>query len=338
MPGASPQPAAPPAGSPRLSAVVPLYNCLAHTRAMVGSLRATLPAGLAHEIILVDDGSTDGTAEWMAGLGAPFVAVRNPRNLGYAAANNRGAALARGELIVLLNNDLVLTPRWLEPMLEAHRGLGARAGAVGNLQVEAASGRLDHAGIFIDAKGKPAHDRRGAWLLARALLAVRPAPAVTGACLLLSRELWERLDGFDEGYVNGCEDVDLCLRAAAEGRSNAVALRSVVRHHVSASPGRKARDEANTYRLTLRWRETLARLGLRQWCRRYLQEYAPDPRDYPDPDLAVQSVAYLGRLRRRPPDGALAGMRRSIEVELERWAGMLGPAAQNGLQMPGSGA
>jgi GT2 family glycosyltransferase len=321
---------------PRLSVVVPLYNCLDFTRAMVASLRATLPPGLAHEIILVDDGSSDGTADWLATLGPPFVTVRNSRNLGYAAANNRGAARARGELLALLNNDLVLTPGWLEPMLRVHEGLGARAGAVGNVQVNARDGTVDHAGIVIDFKGKPEHDRSRPALWRRCLRPALRVEALTGACVLVSRKLWNEMGGFDEGYVNGCEDVDFCLRASAASRIHAVALRSVVRHHVSISPGRKLRDEANTYRLTQRWRDTLARLGLRAWCRHYLETYAPDPRDYPDQSLARQAVFYLARIRRAPPAGAVAGMHAAIEVELARWRALAAESApEKGLQNTG---
>lgn len=314
----------------RLSVVAPLYNCLDFTRAMVASLQATLPAGLTHEIILVDDGSSDGTAEWLATLGPPFVVVRNPSNLGYAAANNRGAARARGELLALLNNDLVLTPGWLEPMLRAYNDLGDRAGVIGNVQVNMRTGAVDHAGIGINFKGKPEHERGKLSLWRRWLRPVRRVDALTGACVIVSRKLWNEMGGFDEGYVNGGEDIDFCLRAAAAGRINAVALRSVVRHHVSSSPGRKLRDEANAYRLTRKWKDTLAQLGLRAWCRHYLE---PDPLDYPDKALARQAVFYLARLRRTPPAGAVAGMQAAIEVEMARWRSLFPDSTpENGLQ------
>ncbi|MGH7946367.1 MAG: glycosyltransferase family 2 protein, partial [Opitutaceae bacterium] len=116
----------------QVSFIIPLYNCLTLTRAMLASLQATLPAGTSHEIILVDDGSTDGTREWLAMLkGSPFKVLLNERNLGYAASNNRGTGIARGEFLALLNNDLILQPGWLEPMLAAHASLKGRAGLIG---------------------------------------------------------------------------------------------------------------------------------------------------------------------------------------------------------------
>jgi GT2 family glycosyltransferase len=307
----------------KLSFVIPLYNCLPLTQAMLASLRATLPSGLAYEIIFVDDGSTDGTREWLATLtDPPFRVVLNEKNLGYAGANNRGAALARGELLALLNNDLVLLPRWLELMLAAHRSLGPLAGLVGNVQITVADGTVDHAGVFISHKGKPEHDQARP-IFSPWLRPIRRVAALTGACMLLSRALWEQLGGFDESYVNGCEDIDLCLRAAAAGRINAVALRSVVRHHVSSSRRRVSlRDEANARQLVLRWRETLVSLGTRSWCRHYLKRRFIEMRDYPNPALSWQALAYLARLRHAPPAGAVAGMQAAIEVELARWQTM----------------
>ena len=307
----------------QVSFIVPLYNCVAYTQAMLASLAASLPAGLQYEVILVDDGSTDGTRAWLATLGAPFRVVFNPENLGYASANNRGAELARGESLALLNNDLILPPGWWEPLAALQRRLGDRAGVLGNVQRDARTGAVDHAGLFINAKGKPEHLRRRGWWTR----AARRVPAVTGACCLIRRQLWQALGGFDPGFHNGCEDVDLCFRAEADGRINAVALRSVVRHHISASPGRKLRDEANTYRLTLRWQDRLVELGQPDWCRAHLAAHLPEPRDFPDPRLARSAACYVIGLKPRPPRRAAEGMRAALAVELNRWHALFNPRA-----------
>jgi O-antigen biosynthesis protein len=311
----------------QVSIVVPLFNCLPLTQAMVASLQASLPAGLAHEIILVDDGSTDGTRAWLATLRAPFHVVLNERNLGYATACNRGAAAARGALLALLNNDLVLPPGWLEPMLAAHRQLGTQAGIVGNIQHDFRTGAVDHAGLQLSLRGKLEHRRRGPSPLARWLAPVRPAGAVTGACILLNRGLWQELGGFDEGYVNGGEDVDLCLRALDAGRENAVALRSAVRHHVSASPGRKARDEENSYRFTRRWRTKLGRLVDRRWCRRYLWVHGFGLHPPGRQAVTLPVFLYACHLRRTPPPEAFAALDAALGAELARWEAMF-PAAR----------
>ena len=314
----------------QVSFVIPLYNCLPLTQAMVASLQAAMPSGLTHEIILVDDGSTDGTRAWLAGLASspgPFRVILNERNLGYAAANNRGAATAQGEFLGLLNNDLVLSPGWLEPILGVHRRLGNRAGLVGNVQRNARTAAIDHAGIFINHRGKPEHDTSlPLGLQFRSRDAWRQADAVTGACTLVRRELFLRLGGFDEGFANGGEDVDFCLRARAAGHLSAVALRSLVLHHVSASPGRKRRDEQNSRRLTLRWRQELARLGARSaWCRHYLESEWTGSHDATDYALGLQALLYSLGLRRDPPAAAYAGMQAAIADELARWDRSLGP-------------
>jgi len=314
----------------QVSFVIPLFNNLALTRACVESLQATLPAGLAHEIILVDDGSTDGTRAWLATLGSPFRVVLNEQNLGYATANNRAVAVAEGALLCLVNNDLVFLPGWLEPMLRAHRSLGARAGVIGNVQLDARTGVVDHAGILIQLNGKPEHDRTPPGRIARWFRPVRRVPAVTGACLLIERALWDRCGGFDERYRNGGEDIDLCFKVRALGRVNAVALRSVIRHHVSASIGRKLHDEKNSFLLAQRWRHEFASdvLATRLWCRDYLAKIESDPR-LADPVLARRAWFHARFFRRQPPPEAIAGLEAALDGEFSRWETILGPAKRS---------
>lgn len=314
----------------KVSFIIPLFNCLPMTQAMVESLQATLPRHVEPEIILVDDGSTDGTREWLSTLAPPFRVVLNPRNLGYAGANNRGAAVATGDLLVLANNDLVLTRRWLEPMLALHRALGAKAGVIGNVQRAYDDGSVDHTGVLINLKAKPEHIRSlpPRWL--RFLLRSRRVPAVTGACAMVERALWEQIGGFDEGYANGGEDVDFCLRVRALGRVNAVALRSVIRHHVSSSPGRKLRDEQNSRRLALRWRDELERAAYHRWCWNYLDREWTTPHAGEGHADARAALFFALRLRSSPPAVAVEGMRAAMNHELARWEELLSPTQNSG--------
>ena len=300
----------------KASFIIPLYNCLPLTQAMLASLRATLPAGLAHEIIFVDDGSTDGTRVWLETLPPPCRALLNERNLGFAATCNRGAAIATGEFLFFLNNDLVLLPGWLEPMLAVLARFPS-AGAVGNVQLNFATGAVDHAGLFFNEKGKPAHATR------RGFAFSREVDAVTGACLAMRATVWRRLNGFDEGYVNGCEDVDLCLRAIEAGHTNHVALRSTVRHHISASTGRKLRDEQNTARLLRRWRSFIIPRIVRPGCREWLAAAWEDPRDYADPTLARDAFLHLCGLLPVPTARLDQAAIALVEVELARWRHVL---------------
>lgn len=306
----------------RVSFVIPLYNNLPLTQAMLASLQATLPRDLTHEIIFIDDGSTDGTRAWLPALAGrdPFRVLLNERNLGYAAANNRAAASARGEFLCLLNNDLLLTPRWLEPMLSAHAA-EAKIGIVGNVQRAVATGQIDHAGVWINAKIKPVHDRS----LPPFAPALKSAAAVTGACCLIQRALWEGLGGFDTGFMNGGEDVDLCLRVRERGLKVVVAQRSIVGHHVSASFGRKQRDEYNSRRLAQRWRRTLIALAQRAWCRDYCERELNAATAFTAPWEGLQIALHAAGLTRRAPIAALREIAGAFDRELERWDTLLGP-------------
>ena len=258
--------------SPRVSVIVPLYNSLALTQEMLASLRATLPSGLTHEIIFVDDGSTDGTRDWLAALNDPVIrVVLNERNMGFAASNNRGVALACGEFLALLNNDLVLMPGWIEPMLAVFDDPSLRAGIVGNLQHRMDNGALDHAGIVVTPQGKLSHIRE----LPEHAKGPREVFAVTAACCLLKRDDFLAAGGFDEGFVNGGEDVDLALKLRVRGKRAIVATGSVVRHHVSAARGPTSlRDEQNSRRLFQRWPSELEHAIAAAWAEK-MREPAP---------------------------------------------------------------
>lgn len=290
---------------------------------MVTSLQHSLPANLDHEIILVDDGSTDGTRDWLRTLTAPFRVVLNELNLGYAGANNRGAAIAAGEILVLLNNDLILTPRWLEPMVCAFDRLGDRAGVVGNVQRRVADGEVDHSGVIINLKAKPEHQTALPPRWIRFLTPTRQVDAVTGACALVARRLWESLGGFDEGFSNGGEDVDFCFRAASQGKLNVVAIRSIVLHHISASPGRKLRDEQNSYRLARKWRDELERRARRRWCWDYLEKHWTNPHPASDHAAARAALFHALHLRTAAPDIAVRGMHEAMDHEFARWKRLL---------------
>lgn len=240
---------------PKISFVVPLYNHLAETREMLASLQASLPDGLDYEIILADDASTDGTATWLKSLSNPRIKVLiNGMNRGYAANNNAGTRLATGEVLGLLNNDLLFEPGWLEPMLAVLLSPELKAGLVGNVQYRVADGAVDHAGVvltpaaqFDHVRTLPAHPQ------ARVL-------AVTGACMLLRKADFEAVGGFDEGFVNGGEDYDLCFKLRAAGKEIYLAGDSQIRHHVSLSRKTNVRrDLLNSRRLFGRWREEIKR-------------------------------------------------------------------------------
>lgn len=311
----------------QVSFIIPLYNCLGLTKAMLASLQDTLPTGLSYEIIFVDDGSTDGTREWLSGLSSPCHSLLNEKNLGFAGTCNRGAASARGEVLFFLNNDLVLLPGWFEPMLAGLNRL-PKAGIMGNVQLRHADRELDHAGIIIAADGKPAHLKTMPASPAGAV-GYATMPAVTGACFAISRDLFQHFKGFDEQFQNGGEDVDLCFRARAAGYTTWVALQSTVLHHISASPGRNTRNEQNSYLLHRRWRTVLEREAWRTWCEALLTDI--NTQTIPRHHQAEKAARLFLRQRRtRPGRWAESNVRQNMRIEEARWIQMF-PEVRNAL-------
>ena len=302
----------------KVSFIIPLYNGLVLTQAMLASLRATVPADLMHEIIFVDDGSTDGTRDWLASLPPPCRFLINEKNLGFAGTCNRGAAAAQGELIFLLNNDLVLLPGWLEPMQAALHS-SQRPGIVGNIQINAATGLIDHTGIEISSAAKLVHSHWQPSDLSRLMCAQRTVPAVTAACCVLLRETFLREGGFDESFRNGGEDIDLCWRLAQRGYDVVVAFKSVVRHHIRASRGPVSlADEANTQRLFARWRKEIIALGDQCWAKNTLRKFFINPRSV-NGFTVLSALAYRAGWRTRPPRAIALAFDSALHYEELHW-------------------
>lgn len=203
---------APPA-NPRASIVIPVFNQLPHTLQCLRALAAHPPAGC--EIIVVDDASSDASAEVLPRI-AGLRYHRRVANGGFIAACNEGAALVNGEFLVLLNNDTVPQPGWLDALLDTfteHADVGL-AGA----QLLYPDGRLQEAGgvVFDDGHAwnygrfEDPTDPRHAH--------VRDADYVSGAALALPLHLFRQLGGFDTRYAPAYyEDTDLAFRVREAG-------------------------------------------------------------------------------------------------------------------------
>jgi GT2 family glycosyltransferase len=207
------------------SIVVPCHDNLLFTALCLDSIALHTPE--PHEIVIVDNGCTDATSEWCADRGAHV--VRSPVNLGFAGGVNLGMAEARGDVVVLLNNDTLVTPGWLRGLLgaltrEPRVGIaGPRSNWVSDDQIiprppytEAPSDALTRFGA------QRARDHAGQGTEARRL---------SGLCMAISRPVLERVGGFDTRFVIGnLEDDDYSLRVRLAGFRLWIADDSYIHH------------------------------------------------------------------------------------------------------------
>ena len=247
----------------KVSFIVPLFNHVEYSKAMLSSLCCSLPNDLSYEIILIDDASSDSTVQWLNSLDSSFIKkILNPINLGYAKSNNIAVSQAKGKFIALINNDLLFDSGWLEPILEILENPCCNAGIVGNIQYRVIDNSIDHAGVVLTNIGKIDHLHN----LPSEVDGFVRSFAVTGACMLLCREDFVDAGFFDEAYLNGAEDIDLCFKVRASGKYIYLSSKSFIHHHVSLSRDRfNIQNEINSRRLHAKWRNELKQQLTKQW-------------------------------------------------------------------------
>lgn len=230
--------------------VLPVFNSPQHLRRCVESLYRTADENAFH-LILVDDGSDRFTRALIDDLRATrgnVVVVRNDTNQGYLAAANRGLRESRANRIILLNSDTILTPGWLQRLLDA----AASDVAVG--LVCPLSNRAENLSLPMPV-GHNLFD--AAELIASVPPRYAEAATVVGFCLLLTRQLFAAIGGFDPIYSPGyVEEADYQFRAEAAGFRAVVAENVYIYHARSASFGKVTEHFRTNYPLFVeRWAE-----------------------------------------------------------------------------------
>lgn len=220
--------------TPVLSVIVLNYNGRAWLGPCLTAL-ATQGRAPAFEVLLADNGSTDGSIDFVRERFPLAVIVENGRNLGFAAGNNAAARAARGAVLVFLNNDTVPAPDWLA------RLYGVYSSVVQPALVTSKIVRLDRPEI-IDSAGDGYLRAGGAFKHGHGEGAgtagmTREVFGACGAAFMIGRDLFERLGGFDERFFMVYEDVDLSYRARLAGARCFVAADASVRHAGSATLG-----------------------------------------------------------------------------------------------------
>jgi GT2 family glycosyltransferase len=238
-----------------VSVVVPVHGRAALTERCLDSLLAGLPGRC--EVIVVDDASTDRTSDLLRCYGERIRTLTLAENVGYARACNHGAALASHETLVFLNNDTEPLAGWLDALSEHARS--HPAAAVVGAKLLYPTGQVQHAGVVIGQDGYPHNLYAGLAAEHPAVNRSRALQAVTGACMLVRRRDFERAGGFDCGFVNSLEDVDLCLRIGAAGAEVHYCHEAVLTHVESASRGHDDHFEQSVTLYRERWRDTVRR-------------------------------------------------------------------------------
>ena len=162
------------------SIVIPVYNQSHYTRRCLETIRQHT-SDVHYEVIVVDDGSTDDTQEFLKTLEPPFQSIRNATNQGFVASVNRGASEASGKYLMILNNDTETHPRWLREMIDLHRS-DPSAGIVG-AKLLYPDGTIQHFGVEISSDLVPFHLHRGKAGDDPACSEVTESMGVTGACI-----------------------------------------------------------------------------------------------------------------------------------------------------------
>ncbi len=258
----------PVAARPQASVIVPVHNHYRHTCHCLAALRR-LSTALAFEVIVVDDCSSDETGLELGRFDGLSL-VRNAQTLGFVGSCNAGAARARGEYLVFLNNDTQVQPGWLDALIETFEAY-PRAGLVGSRLIYP-DGRQQEAGgiIFRDGSAwnyghlddpyKPQYSY------------LRECDYISGASLAIRRDLFHRLGGFDERFAPAYyEDADLAFRVRAAGYRVFYQPLSRVVHFEGVSAGTdeasatgmKRFQAVNRDKFLERWRDQLTSHGPR---------------------------------------------------------------------------
>lgn len=247
-----------------VSIIIPVYNKLHHTKRCVKSIlkNTSYPH---YEVIIIDNASSDGTAEYLAKIKAKHDSIQiisNKDNQGFARASNQGAKHSKGKHLLFLNNDTKVLPNWMDSMVEIIEN-DPSVSAVGS-KLLFPDKKIQHAGVIVEN-----NKRTGVEVVGRHIYYNKPAyfkeanqlrtyQVLTAACLLVRRTDFEAVGMFNEEYWNGYEDVDLCFKLGQREGKLVYQPNSVVIHYESQSgPERFSKVDQNVDLLQKRWKDKI---------------------------------------------------------------------------------
>lgn len=239
----------------RVGIVIPVYNAWHYTGKCLQAIAETCPdAGV--DIIVVDNGSVDETQLACPALGATlfgerFHYERFETNLNFGPACNAGALLTSAEYVFFLNNDTTPEQGWLDPLLRAF-GRQHNLGGVGPLLLYPETRRVQHLGVTFSPIQQVEHLFQYFPENHPVVSQPRQLQAINAAALMLPRSLFLGVGGFDTGYVNGFEDLELSMAIRRQGKCLTCVTDSRILHYESQSAGRFDADDQNSERFAER--------------------------------------------------------------------------------------
>jgi GT2 family glycosyltransferase/glycosyltransferase involved in cell wall biosynthesis len=251
--------------NPLVSIVVPAHNKFWVTYNCLAALLLA-PNKSAFEVIVVDDGSTDLTAK-LEELVSGVTVLRNETGAGFVKSSNRGAEAARGEFVVMLNNDTEPCAGWIDELVHVFRTFDdvGLAGA----KLVYPDGRLQEAGGIVFPNFDVWNYGRNGNQFDTRYNYTRQVDYISGACIMLRREIWNELGGFDEHFAPAYyEDNDLAFRVRAKGLKTYYTPFSKVVHFEGMSSGTSVASGAKRYQVInqpkfrARWASTIRNLPL----------------------------------------------------------------------------
>ncbi len=222
--------------SPRISIIVLNWNGRDMLAECLSALRAQTLRDF--EIIVVDNGSRDGSPEWLAANAPEVSVIRNSANLGFATANNQGIRAARAPLIAVLNNDALPEPDWLQVLVEAAERETWAGMFASRILLRQPVGMIDSLGIEVDRAGFAWNRAWGRYstdpLISQPIEVFGPS----GAAAVYRRAMLDQIGLFDEEFFIYYEDVDLAWRAQWAGWRCLYVPQAIVQHVHSATTKR----------------------------------------------------------------------------------------------------